>query len=141
MPQLTDLVLHHLPLFAAFAFVLLLLAANEVHGMRTAGPRITAVDAVRMINDRNALVVDIRPAGDFRKAHLVNAVNVPLAQLRQQLSLIAKERERPVVVYCGFGSSSLEAARILRQNGFGEVYSLRGGLSGWMSNNLPVTSK
>jgi Rhodanese-related sulfurtransferase len=141
MPQLTEFVLHHIPLFAAFGFVLLLLAANELHGMRSAGPRVNAVDAVRLINDRNALVVDVRPAGDFRKAHLVNAVNLPLAQLRQQIQVLAKERERPVIIYCGFGNSSMEGARVLRQNGFGEVYSLRGGLSGWMSNNLPVTSK
>ena len=39
--------------------------------------------------------------------------------------------DRPILVYCHHGARSLYAARLLRENGFGDVRSLRGGINQW----------
>ena len=59
MDQLLEFATNHIGLFAAFAAVLLALAANEVHGNLRGAQRLPATDAVRMINDRDALIVDV----------------------------------------------------------------------------------
>ncbi|MBL6749670.1 MAG: rhodanese-like domain-containing protein [Nevskia sp.] len=132
---------HHAGLFAALGALVAALIANEIHGNLIGGRRLTPQDAVRLINDREALVVDVRTAADFKKSHLLNAVNLPLAKLEERAGELGKDRARPLLVYCALGGTANEAAAKLRKLGFAEVYPLRGGLNGWMNSNLPVTAK
>lgn len=141
MQQFIEFFGNNIPLFAAFITVLLLIVANEVHGSITGGKRLGPLEAVRMINDRDPAVVDIRPVGDFKKGHLINALNIPLAKLEERASEISKDKSRPVILYCALGGSASEAAAKLRKLGFAEVYPIRGGLNGWLQSNLPVTVK
>ena len=141
MAQFTEFFQHHLGLFAALAVVVALFIANEVHGVLSGGRRIGALDAVRLINDRNALIVDVRPVADFKKGHLMSAINLPLAQIDKQIGELGKDKSRPVVLYCALGSSSAEAARKVLSHGFSEVLQIRGGLDGWLASNLPTTVK
>lgn len=131
----------HLALFAAFAAVLVLLVANELHGNIAGGRKLAPLDAVRLINDREPVVIDVRPATDFKKGHLINAMSLPLAKLEDRASEIGRDKSRPVIVYDSLGGAGVEAAARLRKLGFSEVYPLRGGLNGWLGANLPVTAR
>lgn len=139
--QLLPFVQAHPFLFIALALASAALIANEVHGSVTGGKRLGALEAVRLINDRDALVVDVRPATDYKKGHLLNALNIPLAKFGERAAEIGKDKSRPVIVYCALGASQVEAAAKLRVLGHAEVYQLKGGLNGWMSASLPVTAK
>lgn len=141
MAQFNEFFQHHAGLFAALAIAVALFIANEVHGALSGGRRIAPLDAVRLINDRNALILDVRPVADFKKGHLMNALNLPLAQIDKQVGELGKDKSRPVVVYCALGGSSAEAARKLLAHGFSEVLQIRGGLDSWLASNLPTTVK
>jgi rhodanese-related sulfurtransferase len=141
MAQFTEFFQHHPGLFAALALAVALFVANELHAMFSGATRIAPLDAVRLINDRNALILDVRPVADFKKGHLMNAVNLPVAQLDKQLGELGKDKSRPVVIYCALGGSSAEAARKLQAHGFAEVHPIRGGLDSWLASNLPTTMK
>ena len=141
MQQFIEFFGNNIPLFAAFAVVLALIVANEVHGTITGGKRLSAMEAVRMINDREPLIVDVRAAGDYKKGHLLNAINIPAAKLEDRVSELGKDKARPVLVYCTLGGSANEAVIKLRKLGFSEVYPIRGGLNAWLQSNLPVTAK
>jgi rhodanese-related sulfurtransferase len=139
--QLLTFVQAHPFLFAALALVIGALIANEIHGSATGGKKLGALEAVRLINDRDPVVVDVRPHADFKKGHLLHAMNIPAAKIAERASEISKDKARPVLVYCALGNSQVDAAARLRQLGHTEVYQLRGGLNGWMSASLPVTTK
>ncbi|MBX6420878.1 MAG: rhodanese-like domain-containing protein [Sinobacteraceae bacterium] len=141
MAQFLEFFHHHVYLFVALGVLLVLFLANELHGHLSGGVRLGPIEAVRLINDREPLVIDVRAPADYKKGHLLNAVNLPLAKLEERIGELAKERQRPVLVYCALGGAALEAAQKLRKLGFVEVYPLRGGLNGWLNSNLPVTSK
>lgn len=141
MQQFIEFFGNNLALFAALGVVIVLLIANEVHGSITGGKRLSALEAVRMINDREPVIVDLRPAADFKKGHLLNAINLPATKLEEKLSELGKDKTRPVILYCALGGSSREAAAKLRKLGFVEAYPLSGGLNGWLQSNLPITAK
>ena len=109
-------------------------------GRLTAGaaPQIGALEAVQLINRRDALVLDVREAADFAKGHIPNARNIPLAELGGRLREMEKFKARPVVVNCQPGARAATVCGLLRKNGFAEVFALRGGLAGWAEANLPV---
>lgn len=141
MSQYLEFFQAHLVLFIALAVVLALFAANEVHGNLTGGKRLSAAEAVRMINDRDPLVVDIRPQAEFKRGHLLGAFHAPASKFDDYIGQITRDKTRPVIVYCALGASSGAIVEKLRNSGLAEVYPLRGGINAWTMADLPVTSK
>ena len=52
---------------------------------RTSGPALTSLEATRLINSKNAQVVDVRAANDFATGSLPNAKNIPAANLKDRV--------------------------------------------------------
>ena len=141
MNQLLEFVARHPILFTALAAIIVLFVLNEVVGNLTGGKRLSPLEAVRLINDRDAIVVDLRPVADFKRGHILNALSIPLAKLGERTTELSKSKERPVILYCALGGSAVQAADQLRKAGFAEVYPMQGGLINWMGSSLPVTAQ
>lgn len=131
----------HPVLFSALGAAVVLLILNEMSHLVTGEKRLSPQEAVRLINDRQALVLDVRPPTDFKKGHILNALNVPQARLAERIGELGKDPARPIVVYCALGGVSAQATHQLKKAGFGEVYPIRGGLNSWLAASLPVTTR
>lgn len=67
----------------------------------------------------NALIIDVRSAGEFASGHLPEAMHVPHDEIRENLDAIRERAAgRPVRVHCASGFRSYLAHRILAQSGF-----------------------
>lgn len=80
---------------------------------------------VRAINPQDVTLVDVRTPGEVARGTIPGSVNIPVDDMRQQLSRIP--RDKPVVVFCAVGLRAYVAARILMQSGFADVKSVSGG--------------
>src|SRR5581483_5275238 len=103
---------------------------------RTGGSSVTPQDATLMMNRQDAVVLDLRGADEFGKGHVINARNVPLAQLEGRAGELQRYKSKPVIV-CEDGVRASGAAA-LRKMGFGQVYTLSGGVAAWQQAGLPV---
>ena len=95
-------------------------------------------DATRLMNNENALVLDVREAKDAAAGRVPNAVQIPLSELSTRVGELAKSVKRPVIVYCDRGQRSGRAVGVLGKQGFERVYLLRGGFAAWRDAGLPV---
>ncbi len=136
--MLLEFVGNHWVLFAALGVILGLLTFTLIIGEKGS---VDASAATTMINQRDAAVIDVRPAADFAKGHIINAVNVPMNGFKKQTGSLSRFKDGPVIVNCRSGSQSQAACQVLRKEGFGEVYNLKGGIMAWESANLPLTRK
>jgi rhodanese-related sulfurtransferase len=136
--QLIEFVANHWVLFVALVAILGLLTYNLVMGGKGS---VDPAGATDLINSRDAVVVDVRPAADFAKGHIINAVNIPMNGFNKQLATLQKHKDKPIVISCRSGSQSSAACQKLRKEGFEEVYNLRGGILAWESANLPLSRK
>jgi rhodanese-related sulfurtransferase len=141
MQQFIEFLARHWLLTSAFVAVVAAMALNELWTAFRGEKRLSPSDAVRLINDKNALVLDVRPAAEFKKGHILNAVNIPAMRIEERIGEIAKYKDQPVLCYCALGASSPQACTRLRKQGFATVYSLRGGMNAWQGASLPVTTK
>lgn len=76
----------------------------------------------------NILLLDVRQPYEYQLVRL-NALLIPLDQLGQRLNEL--DRTREIVVYCHSGVRSAYAANFLREQGFGIVQNLLGGIDAW----------
>ena len=104
----------------------------------TGGPRVSTLEATLMMNKEGAGLVDLRDDADFAKGHVLNAVNIPMAQLESRLGELSKFKDKPLIVYCDAGNRSGAALVILKKNGFDKAFNLGGGMAAWQQAGLPL---
>ena len=98
--------------------------------------QISTADAVRIIN-KGALIIDVRPNDAYDTGHIVNSKNITLEAVEADQN-VHKKKDKPLLTICEIGMNSGKAANLLRKAGFGSVFSLKGGLRQWRSENLPL---
>ena len=104
-----------------------------------AGATVGTLQATRMINDQDAVIVDVRPSTEFAAGHLPNARNIAADELAKRAADLPKGK--PVIVVCGTGSRAGRAASALRGAGRQDVFCLEGGVAAWQQAGLPLVKK
>lgn len=74
-------------------------------------------------------LIDVRPKAHFDKSRIRGAVHVLLNEVAEKATEF--DPSKKTVVYCVAGISRLAAARDLKEVGFQDVTSLRGGFMAW----------
>jgi rhodanese-related sulfurtransferase len=82
--------------------------------------------------------VDVREPAEFKSGHIPNARNVPLGQVGDRLKELEKFKARPILLTCATGNRSATAGGTLQKAGFGQVFSLAGGMGAWQQASMPV---
>jgi rhodanese-related sulfurtransferase len=128
----------HPLLSLALAGITLALLYNEIAGRLSGIRRLGPAQLTALINRDNALVVDLRPIGDFDKGHIAGAKNVQMSQFDPENKQLAPAKALPVVLVCKVGESATAAAKRLRKAGFSNVNVLDGGIQAWQAADLPL---
>jgi rhodanese-related sulfurtransferase len=102
---------------------------------------LSAAAATQLINRRNAVVVDLRPAAEYAGGHLPSARHVEFGELQAKVAQLVKNKSNPVLLVCQNGQQSNKAARIVRDAGYAEVHVLEGGVNAWQQAGMPVVKQ
>ena len=102
---------------------------------------ISPLEATLLMNREDALILDVREAGEWSAGHIANARHIPLGQLDSRMAELEKFKGKPLIVHCQSGTRSAKACSRLAKGGFEKVHNLAGGLAAWSEAGLPVTIK
>ena len=103
------------------------------------GARLSTLQATQLINQRDAVVIDIREQAEFARGHIINARNFPDKVFNERKAELDKLKDTPVIVSCDTGMRAGPSAEKLRTLGIKEVFTLQGGLNAWRDAGLPVS--
>jgi rhodanese-related sulfurtransferase len=131
-------VIDNWPLFAVALVSGTMLVWPFIAGAR-GGARVSTLQATQMINQKDAVVIDIRDQAEYSRGHIANAKSYPSKVLDERRAEIEKLKSQPVIVSCDTGQRAGSAAEKLRGFGLSEVYVLTGGLNAWRDAGLPVS--
>lgn len=137
MDQVIEFVTNHWELVLAFVVTLAALIYTE---SRKGGKSVSTHVATGMINKEDAVVVDIRSQKDFGNGHIRGAINIPYADFDKRMDELEKHKEQPVIIVCNIGQTSGAVTKKLKNAGFNAA-RLRGGITEWKGQNLPVVKK
>ncbi len=82
-------------------------------------------------------VIDVRQMEEIAQGTVPKAEALPLHTLPARVQDLSKEEK--LVVVCRSGARSAQACMFLQQQGFSNVYNLRGGMMGWVQSGFPAT--
>lgn len=128
---------NHPLLFGGLVLMFVVVFAYEMRVARLKGTDVAPAEAVALIN-AGAQPVDVRSPAQFEKGHILDARNIPQGELEQQKGALEKLQDRGILLYCDNGGSAQKAAQKLQSFGLKGVKTLRGGLTAWRAENLPV---
>jgi rhodanese-related sulfurtransferase len=136
--RLPEFIGNHPILTLAFVGIGVALIANELSRFTRGYKSLTPAELTRLMNQENALVIDVSPINDFEKGHIVGSKHVAMSQFDPENKILAKVRELPVAVVCRSGMQSGQAAKKLVKAGFTRVYILEGGIASWLQAEMPL---
>ena len=120
--------------------ILVLFVLLIMHESRRSGPSLSPQQAINLVNSEQGLFVDLRDAGEFKKGHIVGAVNIPAAKLAERMGELEKYRDKPLVLVCKMGQQTGAAGKQLRAANYERVYKMSGGMMEWGNLQLPTVT-
>ncbi len=87
-------------------------------------------------NTENLQLIDVRTKEEFGEDHLKTAQNICVTDDDFKEKVAKLDKEKPVYLYCRSGKRSNQAAQIMKEMGFKEIYDMEGGFLKWDSQGL-----
>src|SRR5207244_10985089 len=86
------------------------------------------------------VLLDVREKEEVRQGYVPGALSLPRGFLEMRVEETVPDKSTPIIAYCAGGTRSLLAGRILRELGYTNVASMRGGFMAWKNQGLPVAA-
>jgi thioredoxin 1 len=117
-------------LAVVFAFVAMQSSAQEKLGARSFEQALK--------QQPNAILLDVRTPKEVKRSYIKGAVFLDFHDTAFRQMLLRLDSARPVFVYCAIGVRSHDAAVMLKDLGFRQVYDLKGGIINWRLAGRPI---
>ena len=138
MAQLLEFIGNHPLLVGSLVALLTALAFTE---MRKGGQNISSQQLTQLMNQQGAIVVDVREKADYSKGHIVDAISMPFTKVKERVAELNKHKDKPIVIVDAQGQHAGMVGKQFREAGLQQVLRLRGGLSTWTADGLPLVKK
>ena len=97
---------------------------------------ITKVDKAFMqetVVGKDVQLIDVRTPEEFDSGNIDGAVNYNIINRKAFLKQIENlDKDKPVYLYCKMGGRSNRAARLLKREGFTQIFDFSGGYNAWV---------
>lgn len=101
---------------------------------------ISPTEAAALIRESKARLIDVRETWEFQAAHIEGSTLMPMGDVPSRAHQELDPEER-LVVLCHHGQRSLNVTAWLRNQGFEQVQSLRGGIEAWSAEVDPSVGR
>jgi rhodanese-related sulfurtransferase len=129
-------------LTAAWVILFIAVVVTSIRASINGIKKVNHQQATMMMNRDDAVVLDVRGEGEYKKGHILGSKLVPLSKFKNNdLASIEKYKDTPIIVVCNSGMTSNQACQMLQKLGFNDLYNLQGGITEWRNANLPLTKK
>ena len=82
------------------------------------------------------LLVDVRNTSELNQGSIAGSTLIPLWDIVKGRKTVPDDK--PVLLICAVGGRSLALGEAMYRYGYKEVYNLKGGISAWKGDGLPV---
>jgi len=102
--------------------------------------RVTLEEGRAILENRQAIVYDIREPREHATGVAQGALLLPMSQISQRAGEIPRDPAQPVLLICNTQNRSSRAVQALREAGWTNVRYVHGGMSGWARRGWPMVN-
>ena len=112
-----------------------------VENARTRISEWTVEDVKARLDSGQALYfLDVREDHEFAQGYAEGATHLGRGILERDIERAIPHKDSKIVLYCGGGYRSALAAANLREMGYVDVISMKGGIKAWKEAGFPITT-
>lgn len=105
------------------------------------GSEISVEDTHQLLLEKEPIaLLDIREKEEIALGYIERAIFLRQGLLNDQVEKILPDKNLPTIVYCAGGIRSLAAAKLMKEKGYAQVFSMAKGIDGWQRAGYPVVS-
>ncbi|MCE0722664.1 rhodanese-like domain-containing protein [Legionella resiliens] len=135
MEHLGQFIINHWQLWLTLIVILVLIFINELVTQKKKAKELTPQAAVDLINNENAVVIDLRDKEAFKQGHIIDSINVKSEDFEQQK--MDKYKNVPIILISARSSEAQTIASKIRTQGY-QPHILSGGITSWQNAELPL---
>ena len=105
-------------------------SSNNVYG-QVINKKVEKAEFTKLMKKSGVQLIDVRTSREFSNGFIAGAKNIDYNGDSFEKQIKKLDKNKPVLVYCAAGGRSENAAELLKEWGFKEVYDLIGGYNGW----------
>ena len=91
--------------------------------------------AVRLKDNPDTIIVDVRNTNEYLSEHVIGAINTPLDFINEHMASFPKDK--PFYIHCAGGYRSMIANSVLKARGYHEMIDISGGFKAISNTNIP----
>ncbi|KTD66816.1 MULTISPECIES: rhodanese-like domain-containing protein [Legionella] len=135
MEHLGQFIINHWQLWLAFIVILFLVFINELITQKKKAKELTPQVAVDLINNENAVVIDLRDKEAYTKGHIIDSIHAKSEDFEQQK--MDKYKNKPLILIATRPFDAQSLANKIRAQGY-QAHVLSGGIAAWQNAELPL---
>ena len=105
-------------------------SSNNVYG-QVINKKVEKAVFSKLMKKSGVQLIYVRTSREFSNGFIAGAKNIDYNGDSFEKQIKKLDKNKPVLVYCAAGGRSENAAELLKEWGFKEVYDLIGGYNGW----------
>lgn len=98
---------------------------------------VAELNGLLQAGEQTLRVIDVRQPAEIAAGTVPQAEAMPMHTIPLRVSELKKDEK--LVLVCRSGARSAQACAFLQQQGYDQVFNLRGGMMGWAGSGLPIT--
>ena len=142
MEQLPQFIARHWLLVSAFVVALIALFILEAQSKGFGNNyRLSQQQVIRLINSKQARIIDIRDINTYNKGRITNAINISATELDKHSQCLEQYKQQSIILVCATGRKSRLLRNRLYKKGYEKVYIMIGGMDAWNNSSMPVVKR
>lgn len=105
-------------------------STNNAYG-QVVNEKVDKTEFSKLMKKPGSQLIDVRTSREFASGFIAGAKNIDYNGDSFDKQIKKLDKNKPVLVYCAAGGRSENAAELLKEWGFKEVYDLIGGYNDW----------
>jgi len=136
MGHVGQFIINHWGLWVLLISILAIILINENVVERMRAKEVSPQEAVELLNEDKAIIIDLRDKDTWRGGHIINAIHARDEDFEQ--NRMDKYKAKTLILVCTKGMQAATLARKLKTRGFTDPLVLAGGITAWQNADLPL---
>ncbi len=98
---------------------------------------LTPQEAIRLLNNNNAIIIDLREEFLFNNCYILNSINIPFNKINDNKNILLRYKKN-LIILIENKKNNKKALNMLKQYGCNNVMYIINGIDAWIKNELPT---